>query len=340
MKHLLITPGQLAGRSELFHQLGQVTASGIGLIAALEILQRNPPRPAMRASLARLLQQLQTGSTFGDSLEHSGGWLSSFDIALLQAGEKSGRLPDCFRLLSDYYAQRAQLARQVIAFSVYPLIVFHVAVFIFPIGRFTDLVLKAAVIPFILQKLCVLVPVYGIAFFLVYAMQSTHGEHWRASIERLLASVPVLGSARRNLAVARLSIALDALLNAGVNVIEAWETAAAASGSPALRRGVASWKPELMAGRTPSEMVSSHREFPYTFASLYYSGEISGTLDDALRRSHTLHHEEGSRKMKQFVFAFAGALVACVMLMAAWNIIAFYLGYFQQVNDAINMNAQ
>jgi len=340
VKHLLITPGQLAARSQLFHQLGQVTASGIGLVAALEILQRNPPRASMREPIGRLLQQLQTGSTFGDSLEHSGRWLSSFDIALLQAGEKSGRLPDCFRLLSDYYAQRAQLARQVIAFSVYPLIVFHVAVFIFPIGRFTDLVLKGAFVPFVFQKLCVLIPVYGLAMFAAYAMQSTHGEHWRASVERLLSSLPVLGTARRSLAIARLSIALDALLNAGVNVIEAWEIAAAASGSPALRRVVRTSRQQLIDGTTPSEMVSSHREFPTTFASLYHSGEISGTLDDALRRSHVLHHEEGSRKMKQFVFGLAGALVACVMLMVAWNIIAFYLGYFRQINDAINMNAQ
>ena len=89
-----------------------------------------------------------------------------------------------------------------------------------------------------------------------------------------------------------------------------------------------------------SEMVSTHPEFPSAFAALYHSGEISGTLDDALRRSHVLFQEEGSRKMKQFVFAAAGALVAAVMLMAAWNIIKFYLGYFQQINDAINMNAK
>src|SRR5688572_7864211 len=251
---LLITPGQLASRSELFHQLAQVTASGIGLIGALQILQRNPPRASLRAPIGRLLQQLESGSTFGDSLEHSGQWLSSFDIALLQAGEKSGRLPDSFRLLSEYYAQRAQLARQVIGFSIYPLIVFHIAVFLFPIGRFTDLVLKGAIVPFVFQKLCVLVPVYAIAAFLVYALQSTHGEGWRASVERVLASLPVLGTARRHLAIARLSIALDALLNAGVNMIEAWEIAAAASGSPALRRVVNISKPRLIDGTTPSEM--------------------------------------------------------------------------------------
>ena len=55
---LLITPGQLASRSELFHQLSQVVASGIGLIGALQILQRNPPRASLRAPITRLLQQL------------------------------------------------------------------------------------------------------------------------------------------------------------------------------------------------------------------------------------------------------------------------------------------
>ena len=194
---LLITPGQLAGRSELFHQLGQVTASGIGLIAALEILQRNPPRAALHAPITRLLQQLRAGHTFGEALERSGGWLSSFDKALLQAGEKSGRLPDCFRVLANYYAQQSQLARQVLAFSAYPILVFHVAVLIFPISGLTDLVLKGAVISFLFQKLCVLAPIYGLALFLSYAMQSTHAEHWRAGVERALTWVPLLGKADR-----------------------------------------------------------------------------------------------------------------------------------------------
>jgi type II secretory pathway component PulF len=116
--------------------------------------------------------------------------------------------------------------------------------------------------------------------------------------------------------------------------------AAAASGSPALRRVVAQSRTELLNGRTPAEMVRSHREFPSSFAALYQSGEISGTLDDSLRRSHAMFEEDGARQMKQFVFGLAGALFGCVMLMAAWNIISFYLGYFQQVNDAINMNAK
>ena len=168
----------------------------------------------MRGPIGQLLQHFHACKNFGVSGVRSGSWLSSFDVALLQAGEQSGRLPDVFRVLSNYYGQRAQLARQVIMFALYPLIVFHVAVLIFPIGILTDVVTKGALGTFFLQKLAVFVPVYALAFFIAFAMQGTHAESWRASMESLMSKVPVLGKARRCLAIARLSLALDALLNA------------------------------------------------------------------------------------------------------------------------------
>jgi type II secretory pathway component PulF len=150
--------------------------------------------------------------------------------------------------------------------------------------------------------------------------------------------MPVLGKARRSLAVARLSVALEALVNAGVNMIEAWNIAAAASGSPALRRLVADETPRMLSGSPPSDILRSRREFPPAFVSLYSTGETSGTLDDALRRSYALFQEEGSRGLKQFVFGLAGMFVAGLMFLVAFNIIRFYVGYFQQIGDAINLS--
>jgi type II secretory pathway component PulF len=167
-------------------------------------------------------------------------------------------------------------------------------------------------------------------------MQATHAENWRAMIERISNWIPLLGKAQRKLAIARLSIALEALLNAGVTVIESWEIAAAASGSPALRRVVAKSRNDLLSGKTPGEMVRMNSEFPNAFAALYQSGEISGTLDDSLRRSHIMFEEDGSRQMKQFVFGLAGVLFGCVMLYAAWSIIMFYVGYFKGMGNLLD----
>ena len=101
-----------------------------------------------------------------------------------------------------------------------------------------------------------LVPLYALVALLIYAAQSHHGETWRGWVESILRPIPVLGTARHYLALSRLAGALEALLSAGVTIIEAWELAANASGSPALRRAVVGWRPLVHGGQTPAEAHS------------------------------------------------------------------------------------
>jgi type II secretory pathway component PulF len=69
----------------------------------------------------------------------------------------------------------------------------------------------------------ILSPLYLVTILLIYASQSKHGEAWRARIESVSNFIPILGAARRFLALARLAAALEALISAGVNIVEAWE---------------------------------------------------------------------------------------------------------------------
>src|ERR1041385_7332561 len=111
---LILTPRQLTQRSELYQQLASFCAAGIGLISAVEMVRDSPPSRVLRRPLSRVAEHLRAGATFTDSMASLGqGWLPAFDIALIQAGENSGRLDVCFRYLSEYYQQRAVLARQV-----------------------------------------------------------------------------------------------------------------------------------------------------------------------------------------------------------------------------------
>jgi len=332
---LIVTPRQLVQRAEFYHQLSQLTASGIGLLQALDIQRRNPPAASFRTPLSLLLAQLEQGSTFTHAVRSLGQWIPAFDSALVEAGEKSGRLPNCFKLLATYYQDRAKLVRSMIGYLAYPVFIFHFAVLIFPVSWLQKLVLEGAVIGFILQKLLVLVPLYSVVFVLTYFSQGNRGETSRSTLERVLHVVPMLGTARRELALARLSAALEALISAGVTIIEAWELAAAASGSPALVRVVQAAKPRLLNGETPSEMINGSREFPQAFASLYHTGEVSGQLDDTLLRLNQLYQEDGARKLKTFLLGAAGAVIFSVMLLIAWQIISFWLGYFQQINNVI-----
>jgi type II secretory pathway component PulF len=220
----------------------------------------------------------------------------------------------------------------MIADLAYPAVLFHLAVFLFPFAKFF---VSGNGQLYLLQTVGVLVPLYVLVVLMVYAAQGRHGETWRGLVERVLAPIPLLGTGRRCLALARLAAALEALLSAGVTIIEAWELAAAASGSPQLRRTVVAWRPQVNGGRTPAEVVQASGQFPNLFASQYASGEISGKLDEVVGRLHHYYQEEGSRKLHAVATWTPRAFYLIVALIIAYRVISFYSDYFKQIQNAI-----
>ena len=328
---LVITPGQLARRSEFYYQLGQLTAAGLGLVPALQTLERNPPAPSYRQPIHQMLGELTHGFTLSESAQRLGRWLPALDLALLHAGEQSGRLDSCFAKLAAYYSERAQLGRQLLADLAYPAFLFHFAVFIIP---FPSFFLSGNWIRYLCETFGVLLPLYAVVGLTMYAAQSRHGEGWRSLVESLLRRIPVLGSARHSLALARLAGALEALLSAGVGIIEGWELAANASASPALRRAVFAWHPNFKAGKTPAEMVNASPRFPELFANQYATGEISGKLDDTLRHLHDFYQEEGSRKLRAFGRWVPRGIYLGIALGIAVYVVKMGMAYFKMVGDA------
>jgi type II secretory pathway component PulF len=141
----------------------------------------------------------------------------------------SGRLAECFKLLGDFYVERGQLVSKVMSAMVYPLFLFHFALLIFPMSLFTGLILQGKTMAYLENKAQILLPTYAAIFVLIWALQAKRNRRWRGMIERILHAIPMVSSTQRDLALARLCAALEALINAGVTIIEAWDIAARAS---------------------------------------------------------------------------------------------------------------
>jgi type II secretory pathway component PulF len=330
---LFLAPRQFQRRADAYEQLGQLTAAGMPLPGALEMIERNPAARSDRPALRRILDHLGQGHTFSASLEAAGRWLPAFDLALLHAGEQSGRLPECFRILSRHYGGQAQLARELLANLAYPVALLHAAVFLFP---FPQLFLTGDPGAYAVQTLGVLLPFHAAGWLILFALQGRHGQAWRSLMERLAARLPWLGAARKAQALSHLSSALEALINAGVGIIEAWRLAALASGSPALSRCVSGWRHALEAGRTPAELVADSPLFPEVFANLYRTGEVSGRLDESLLNLSRYYREEAARKLKLLTEWVPRLFYMVVALAVAWKILSFWTGYFKQIEDVIN----
>jgi type II secretory pathway component PulF len=110
--------------------------------------------------------------------------------------------------------------------------------------------------------------------------------------------------------------------------------AATASGSPALKSLVETWRPRVDGGSTYSELVSESAQFPTVFNNLYHTGEISGQLDQTLLKLHALYQEEGIRRMRLVTRWGPQIVYFAVALYVGYRVITYYQGYFQMVNDA------
>ena len=329
---LILTPGRFTQRAEFYHQLAQLVSAGIGLVPALQLLLRNPPDASYREPIQRQLEKIQQGATFTDSLRATAGWLPELDIALIEAGERSGRLDDCFQKLSEYYHERARLLKQALSQLAYPLGLVHCAAFVFlVILPFAGSQFHASLPWLLVLAGLKLLPLYAGAGLIVYVLQGRHGERWQLLVEQGLHRVPLLGTARRQIALSRLALTLEALINAGVNIIQAWELAAQACGSPSLRRAILGWRAQVDAGMTPGEAVGRCGLFPDLFTHYYNSGEVSGKLTESLDRLSRHYREEGSRRLQAFAEWTPRLIYGIVAVAIGFKIVEFYTGYFSQI---------
>jgi type II secretory pathway component PulF len=320
---LFVSPRQFRQRAQFYVQLSQLTEAGLTMIRSLETIALKPPSDFFREPVLRALAELKQGATVADAWRKLGNWVPAFDIDLVQAAEHSGRLDHVFKMLSQHYQDEAALLSRIISGLMYPALLFHVAVVLFPFVEWFKG--GMSVTGFFMSFLEILLPLYALIAFVLYAMQSTRTEKWRAFMERLLRPVPVLGTAMHCLALARLSASLEALINAGVGIIEAWEMAAATSGSPAMTRAVRKWKPQILEGLMPSEAVNANPgQFPEVFANLYQTGEVSGQLDDSLVRLRDYYREEATRRLELLAEWIPRIVYLLVALMVAVKIIIFF----------------
>ena len=318
----------------MYFQLASQVEAGIPIVSAFRNQFENPLHASFVGPLQAVVGQLEEGFPLAEALEAVSGWLPRFDLALIRAGEESGRLDECFRVLAEYYRERSELSKRVIGESVYPALVVHVAIVVFPPGALIKLI-EGDWLPFFIQKGLIFGVLYGVVLTMAYITQREGGSLWQSMMEQVFHRVPLLGTARRHLAFSRLSLALEALINAGVGIVQAWPIAAKACGSPAIERAALKSIPKMNEGWMPSEAIKERGIFPSHFIGLYQTGEQSGKMDETLRRLHAYYQEDGFRKLKHFAFWAPNAVYGLVAMFIVWRIFVFWTDHFKNISDSL-----
>lgn len=331
---LLLLPSHFHQRAEFHHRLGQFVSSGLSVTEGLEEVRRAPPSSELRRMSETLLAELANGRPLGDAFRKLEDDFGPLDVALIEAGERAGRLGPSFHHLAVHYRERAALASTFVAQISYPAFVlllgFAVFGMLLPWAQSQG---SASLVGLALRTFFRLAMLLSLAGLIAYALQGSRGQHWRAVVERILSPVPLLGSGRRALALSRLAFALEALVAAGAGFVEAWPIAAQASHSEQLRGVVDRWKPLLELGQSPADLLRAERPFAGFFANMYATGETTGTLQESLRRIAVHYQDEGVAKLRSFTSWMPRLIYLGIAIYLAFQIIGFYRGYFKTIDS-------
>jgi len=249
-----------------------------------------------------------------------------FDVALVKAGETSGRLTEMCRELAAHYRHRIALRTLVIGKLVYPVMLIHVTL----LALGVVLTFMSGWSPWVILGLPILLWLFVGGAWVALRML---GEATRAKLALSAPFAPLT----LPFVAANTCTVLRAALSAGLLMPDALELTAGACGNRLLGKRLADAGSSLRHNRIESLTAAlAHAGMPAIVVDLTNSGERSGKLDETLGQAATLMRNSFRLRAEWTARIVCGIIYGGAMIGAALVVFMFYAGYLSQINDVMN----
>jgi type II secretory pathway component PulF len=289
--------------------------------------------PAVQADLLRAMDRdLEAGKSITEAFGGEDRSITELERRIIGAGERGGRLAPAFQHLADYFGMLATARRDALQSMAYPLLLLHLGLFVGVLvpglmaqSDFIEIVKRFVLALFALYA-AVLIGWIGLNALLAAAPG-------KPGLDRVLNAIPVLGGARRALAMARFTKVYHSCLLAGLSMKETVETASRAAHSGVIAYAGRELVATLDEGGALGPKFVSCGAFPPAFARSYATAEESGSLDKDLARWSTVYQNDAARTVKTASNVVSKLVYFLVLLFVAWTVIRAYSGYYAELNE-------
>ncbi|MEI7785926.1 MAG: type II secretion system F family protein, partial [Betaproteobacteria bacterium] len=332
--------------ASLTRQLAVLLGAGLPLLQALQMLARSQARPAVQHLLENLHADLQQGLSLAAAMRRQRPTFSERYLALVEAGELSGRLEQLLERLARYLEQTEALARRLRGALLYPSVVLAVAVgvvaliMVAVVPAFENTFASfGAQLPWATQWVIAasrwLLQWGSAVLLLVLALALVARQAWVRSpmlVQRVDAAVlalPLWGALLRQAAQVRWSRTLATLLGAGMPLADALQAVRGASGYLAYAQATGQVRDEVMRGSSLHAALAPSALFSPLLQQMCAVGEASGTLEHMLEKAADFHDSELSERLEQLTGLIEPATIVIMGLLVGGLVMALYLPVFQ-----------
>lgn len=317
--------------------------AGLSLVECLEALREKEGNAASSALLDRLLAGLREGKRFSRVLAAHAELFPPLYVGIVQAAENTSSLPQALERYLIYRQRIDSVRGKLLSAAIYPLILLAVgsAVSLFLIGyvvpRFAEVYQGAGRnLPWLSQLLLDWGQFAGrhgsmlLPCALLLAGAAFLGARWllaRHGLTALLARVPALGERVRIVELSRVYLTLGMLLEGGIHIVAAIDTAQAMAGAE-LRAGLGAARQAVQQGLPLSNAFESQGLTTPISLRMLRVGERSGELGAMLTQSANFYDGEISRWIERFMRMFEPLLMAAIGLIVGTIVVLLYMPIF------------
>jgi len=289
--------------------LSVMVGAGLTLSRGLSILSRQSDSVKFKQTIRDVNTSVVHGESFHDSLGKFPNIFSALFIAMVHAGEESGKLSDSLKSIARQLERAHALRKKVRGAMIYPIIILIAMVII-------SIVMLIYVVPTLtstFEELDVDLPLstqfiitsselmrsHTILFFTLFAglfaglfaVARTH--FGKRAIDWLFLHLPIIGGLTKKINAARTARTLSSLLVSGVQISDALDITSEVLQNSYYKTVVADAKKNIQKGIPISEAFSVREDiYPLLVSEMMMVGEETGKLSATLSEIADFYESE------------------------------------------------
>ena len=292
-------------------QFATMLRAGLPVLNTLDMLEGQTSRPPMKKVISTIKKDLESGNALSKCFEKHSKIFDTVVVNLIKAGEASGKLDTFLQKIVTNLEKREKIKSQIKSALFYPGVLFSVAILVTVfmlmnvvptfvnmyegMGMADDLPTPTAVImsmsEFVRSSGGFFLLMFIISFVIGFKFLIKKNYEVRKNWHRIMMKLPIFGNLIRKSILAKVSLVLGNLNQAGVDLIESIDIAKSVTDNVIVVEALERIKKGVFSGETLTDLFNKEKIFPPTFSQLISVGEQTGSLDEMFG-SVALYYEE------------------------------------------------
>ena len=331
-----------------FH-LEQLASAGVPVMEGLRDLRDSVENARFREVVSGMIESIEGGKSLSQALGEFPEVFSKVFVSLVRTGERTGKLADVLKSLTESLKWEDELAAQTKKLMMYPafvgsivlLVTLFLMVYLVPqmmgfirnMGQAIPLHTQALVLVsdfFVQFWYLVLAAPFAAFFGLRLAMKTYPAVEY--AVDRYKISAPVVGPILRKIVLSRFASTFALMYSSGITVLEAIRSCEEIVGNRVLERALRAAGQQIAEGKNLTAAFQDLDLFPPLVIRMLRIGENTGALDTSLLNVSYFYNREVREAIAKVQAMIEPALTLVLGLILGWVM----LSVLGPVYDAIS----